>query len=241
MLKFLQRHFLTGLLAITPLAITCWILWRFYVLVSESVKPWVARLPGLGETYPEFVLTLMGLVVVLLAITLVGLFTRNLIGVAFFRLVERFFVNIPVVKSVFSATKQIAEVFLKDRRTAFQKVVLFEYPRRGLFSIGFVTRDEEEEVLLNVFLPTTPNPTSGYLLLVPRGDVRELPIPVEEAIKLIVSGGAIMTARQAQNIGNLAGSLAGRPLSGEAVAGLSPDGETTMAQAPPGAGEDTGP
>ncbi|PID81604.1 hypothetical protein CSA17_00765 [bacterium DOLJORAL78_65_58] len=208
MLKFLQRHFLTGLLSITPLAITVWILWHFYKLVSESLKPWVERLPGMGETYPGFVLTLIGMVGVLLAITLVGLFTRNLIGMAFFRLVERFFVRIPVVKSVFSATKQIAEVFLKDRRTAFKKVVLFEYPRQGLLSIGFVTRDEPGEDLLNVFLPTAPNPTSGYMLLVPREDTRELGIPVEEAIKLIVSGGAIMTETQAANIGQLGMRLA---------------------------------
>lgn len=207
MLNFLRRHFLTGLLAITPLAITMWILWQFYALVSENVKPWVAKVPGVGEAYPEFVLTLMGLVIVLVAITLVGLFTRNLIGMAFFGLVERFFVRIPVVKSVFSATKQISEVFLKDKRTAFQKVVLFEYPRRGLFSIGFVTRDEGPEPLLNVFLPTTPNPTSGYLLQVPREDLRELSIPVEEAIKVIVSGGAVMTGEQAEEIGLLFAAL----------------------------------
>lgn len=200
MLSFLRRHFLTGLLAITPLAITSWILWRIYHLVSQWIQPWVKKVPGLGEAYPEFVLTLMGFTVFALAIIIVGMFTRNLIGMAFFRLVERFFARIPVVKSVFSATKQLSEVFLQDRRTAFQKVVLFEYPRQGLFSIGFVTRDELAEPLVNVFLPTTPNPTSGYLLLVPRQDVRMLDVPVEEAIKLIVSGGAIMTPEQAQGM-----------------------------------------
>lgn len=207
MLSFLRRYFLTGLLAITPLAITSWILWRIYYLVSEWVQPWVQKVPGLGETYPEFVLTLMGFTVFAMAIILVGMFTRNLIGMAFFRLVERFFERIPVVKSLFSATKQLSEVFLQDRRTAFQKVVLFQYPRQGLFSIGFVTRDEKHESLVNVFLPTTPNPTSGYLLLVPRQDVRVLDIPVEEAIKLIVSGGAIMTSDQAGSMGSLAASL----------------------------------
>ncbi len=201
MLSFLRRHFLTGLLAITPLAITSWILWRMYYLVSEWVQPWVQKVPGLGETYPEFVLTMMGFTVFALAIIIVGMFTRNLIGMAFFGLVERFFARIPVVKSLFSAIKQLSEVFLQDRRTAFQKVVLFQYPRQGLFSIGFVTRDETDELLVNVFLPTTPNPTSGYLLLVPREDVRVLDIPVEEAIKLIVSGGAIMTRQQAQSMG----------------------------------------
>ncbi len=209
MLNFLRRHFLTGLLSITPLAITSWILWRFYNLISVWVQPWVMKVPGLGETYPEFVLTLIGFAVFALLITLVGLFTRNLIGMAFFRLVERFFARIPVVKSLFSATKQLSEVFLQDRRTAFQKVVLFQYPREGLFSIGFITRDESNEKLVNVFLPTTPNPTSGYLLLVPRQDVRILDIPVEEAIKLIVSGGAIMTRQQAEGMEKLADDLGG--------------------------------
>jgi len=208
MYRFLQRHFLTGLLAITPLAITSWILWRFYVVVSATMRPWLQRIPAITETYPEFLLTFFGVVVFVLLITLVGLFTRNLIGIAFFRVLERFFQQIPVVKSVFSAIKQIAEVFLRDRRTAFQKVVLFAYPRQGLYSIGFVTQDEPENRLVNVFLPTAPNPTSGFMLLVPRGELVELGIPVEDAIKLIISGGSIMTYEQAQMVGNNAGQLA---------------------------------
>jgi uncharacterized membrane protein len=205
--KFLQRHFLTGLLSITPLVITSWILWRFYVLISATMRPWLQRIPAITETYPEFLLTFFGVIVFVLLITLVGLFTRNLIGIAFFRVLERFFEQIPVVKSVFSAIKQIAEVFLRDRRTAFQKVVLFAYPRQGLYSIGFVTRDEPENRLVNVFLPTAPNPTSGFMILVPREELVELGIPVEEAIKLIVSGGSIMTPAQARMVGDNAGRL----------------------------------
>jgi len=209
MYKFLQRHFLTGLLAITPLAITSWILWRFYVLVSSTMRPWLQRIPAITETYPEFLLTFFGVVVFILLITMVGLFTRNLIGIAFFRVLERFFEQIPVVKGVFSAIKQIAEVFLRDRRTAFQKVVIFAYPRQGLYSIGFVTQDEPENSLVNVFLPTAPNPTSGFmLLLVPRRELVELGIPVEDAIKLIVSGGSIMTAEQARLVGHNVEQLA---------------------------------
>ena len=208
MYKFLQRHFLTGLLAITPLAITSWILWRFYVLVSATMRPWLQRIPAISETYPEFLLTFFGVVVFILLITMVGLFTRNLIGIAFFRVLERFFEQIPVVKGVFSAIKQIAEVFLRDRRTAFQKVVIFAYPRQGLYSIGFVTQDEPENSLVNVFLPTAPNPTSGFMLLVPRRELVELGIPVEDAIKLIVSGGSIMTAEQARLVGHNVEQLA---------------------------------
>ena len=148
------------------------------------------------------------MVVFILLITMVGLFTRNLIGIAFFRVLERFFEQIPVVKGVFSAIKQIAEVFLRDRRTAFQKVVIFAYPRQGLYSIGFVTQDEPENTLVNVFLPTAPNPTSGFMLLVPRRELVELGIPVEDAIKLIVSGGTIMTAEQARLVGHNVEQLA---------------------------------
>lgn len=209
MYRFLQRHFLTGLLAITPLVITSWILWRFYILISSTMRPWLQRIPAITETYPEFLLTFFGVVAFVLLITLVGLFTRNLIGIAFFRVLERFFEQIPVVKGVFSAIKQIAEVFLRDRRTAFQKVVLFAYPRQGLYSIGFVTKDEPEHRLVNVFLPTAPNPTSGFMLLVPREELVELGIPVEEAIKLIVSGGSIMTHAQAQLVGDSARRIAG--------------------------------
>ena len=200
MVKFLQRHFLTGLLAITPLIITSWILWRFYELISGTMRPWLARVPALNDAYPEFFLTLIGAVVSVLLITLVGLFTRNLIGMAFFRVLERFFQQIPVVKSLFSAVQQIAGVFLNDQRQAFQKVVVFDYPRQGIYSLGFVTRDDKNDHLVTIFLPTAPNPTSGYMLMVPRGDVRTVDIPIEEAIKLIVSGGSIMTMAQARQI-----------------------------------------
>ena len=209
MYRFLQRHFLTGLLSITPLVITTWILWRFYDLISSTMRPWLQRIPAVTETYPEFLLTIIGVIVFVLLITLVGMFTRNLIGIAFFRVLERFFEQIPVVKSVFSAIKQISEVFLQSRRTAFQKVVLFAYPRQDLFSIGFVTRDDPANQLVNVFLPTAPNPTSGYMLLVPRQELVELRIPVEEAIKLIVSGGSIMTTSQAEQVETSVGQLVG--------------------------------
>jgi len=205
MVAFWRKHFLTGLLSITPLAITAWILWKFYSLISATVRPWVQRVPYLSENYPDTYLVLVGLIVFILLISLIGMFTRNLIGVAFFRLVERVIERIPVVKSVFSASKQIAEVFLQDRRTAFQKVVLFEYPRPRMYALGFVTRESKLDDQVAVFLPTTPNPTSGFMLLIPRHELTELSIPVEEAIKLIVSGGSIMTPDQARRIAEESG------------------------------------
>jgi uncharacterized membrane protein len=194
--RLLRQHFLTGLLTITPLAITLWILWRFYMLIDNTLRPWLQRVPSLRDTYPDFFLTVIGFLSFLLLITLIGLFTRNLIGMALFSLVERLLQRIPVVKSLFTAVKQIAEVFLTDRRSAFKQVVVFEYPRRGIYSLGFVTSDDPAETLLTVFLPTTPNPTSGYLLMVPRAEAVPLPIPIEDGIKLIISGGAVIDTRQ---------------------------------------------
>jgi len=195
-LKFLQRHFITGLLAVTPLAITCWILWRFYELISATMRPWLERIPKLSETYPEFFLTVIGIAAFIVLIILVGLFTRNLIGMALFSVVEKVFRRIPIIKGLFTATKQITEVFLGANRSAFKKVVVFEYPRYGIMSIGFLTCEHESGHLVNVFLPTTPNPTSGYMLVLPSVDVYELPMTIEEGIKLIVSGGSVMTTEQ---------------------------------------------
>lgn len=208
MFKQLQRYFLTGLLAVAPLAITAWVLWKSYELIAATMRPWLERIPHLTEAYPDFALTAIAFMSFLLLIVLVGLATRSLVGVAFFNLVERLIERIPVVKSIFTATKQIAAVFLTDKRSAFQQVVLFEYPRTACYSLGFVTHDDTAHPLLNVFLPTTPNPTSGYMLLVPRAQAVLLPLTIEEGIKLIISGGSVMSFEQARVLREAAAVLA---------------------------------
>lgn len=197
MWRWLQRHFLTGLLAVTPLAVTLWVLVKSYELISATLRPWLQRLPRISDAYPDELITAIAMLAFVLVIVLVGLATRSLVGVAFFNLLERVIARIPVVKTIFVATKQIAAVFLTDKRSAFQQVVLFEYPRQGCHSLGFVTRDEADSPLLSVFLPTTPNPTSGYMLLLPRTDAEVLPLTVEDGIKLIISGGSVTSVEQA--------------------------------------------
>jgi len=214
-LKVLRGYFLTGLLAVTPLAITLWILWRFYLLIDSTLRPWLQRIPSLRDTYPDFFLTVIGFISFLLLITLIGVFTRNLIGIALLNLVDRTMQKIPVVKNLFTATKQIAEVFLADRRSAFKQVVMFEYPRRGIYSLGFVTSDNRDDPLLSVFLPTTPNPTSGYMLLVPRSNAQILPIPIEDGVKMIISGGAVIDEVQRELLRATARDLAANERSQE--------------------------
>ncbi|MFO7654097.1 MAG: DUF502 domain-containing protein [Candidatus Krumholzibacteriia bacterium] len=211
MLNVLRRYFLTGLLAVAPLAITVLVVWRLFDFIDAAMRPWAQRVLPWLATFSEFLLTVVALAALVLLITLVGVFTRNLIGIAFFGLVERVMQKIPGVRSLFGVTKQIAEVLLADQRAAFQKVVLIEYPRRGMYSLGFLTSDHPANDLLNVFLPTTPNPTSGYLLVMPREAAAILPLTIEEGVRLIISGGSVINDRQAAALQVSADRLALRP------------------------------
>lgn len=211
MWKNLRRHILTGVLAIAPLAITVWVLIKSYQVVAATLAPWLRRVPHLTETYPDFVLTAIAFVSFVLLLALVGMATRSLVGVAFFGLVERLIERIPVAKTIFGSTKQIASVFLTDKRSAFQDVVLIEYPRPGCYSIAFVTLDVPGHDLLNVFLPTTPNPTSGYMLLVPRDQAIVLPMAVEDGIKMIISGGSVMGEELTRPLSEAAARLRAAP------------------------------
>ncbi len=211
----LKQYFLTGLVTIAPAAITGWILWRVYLLVDRALRPGLERFPYLRDHLAPFLITLMGMAGSLVVVVLIGLVTRTLIGVAMFGAVDRLVARIPVIKSVFGAVKQVSEVLLADNRQAFQKVVAFEYPRRGLYSLGFVTQDDPRRGLLHVFLPTTPNPTSGFLLMIPREQTVLLPLTVEEGIRLIISGGAVLEAERGRVIEDvMARAAAGRPQQG---------------------------
>lgn len=213
---FLRRNLLTGILAITPLALTLWVLWRLYGFIADALRPVLSKLPFVSDHYPEFALTLLGIAAFVPILVLLGIFTRNLAGRAFFGFVDRMFERIPLVKGLFTTFKQIAGVFGKDQGRSFKKVVLVAFPRPGTYVLAFVTSDEPESDLVSVFLPTTPNPTSGYLLLVARHETYPVSLSVEEAIKIIVSGGSILTAAQITAI------RAPRPAAPNAPAGGAP-------------------
>ena len=174
----LRAYFLAGLLLTAPLAVTIGVAIWFVDLVDSRVLPAGFRVPGLG------------LVIVISAITLLGWFASGFIGRLVAQIEQWIVSRIPVVRSVYGATKQVVESVLAQKSGAFREVALFEYPRRGVWSIGFLTgttagevqhRTQEETV--NVFLPTTPNPTSGYLLFVPRRDLIILDMTVEDALE----------------------------------------------------------
>ena len=193
----IRRYFLAGFLVTAPLGITVLIAWWIINFIDEWVTPLVPTKYN-PETYLPFSLPGLGLLILFIALTLIGALTAGLMGRWVVRTGERILNRMPVVRSVYSAIKQIFETILAQQSNAFREAVLIEYPRRGIWAIGFITGTTKGEVqsltleeTVNIFLPTTPNPTSGFLLFVPREEVVPLDMSVEEAVKMVISGGIV--------------------------------------------------
>ncbi len=193
----LKRYFLAGLLAVIPISLTILVVRWTITLMDQLLLRFVPQ-----RFWPEvlfgFALPGIGLLATLLLILLAGVLVTNYFGRALLHLSERIMGRIPLVKGIYGLFKQVADTVLSAERQGFRKVVLIEYPRRGLWSVGFVTGVSQGEVqqiteqrMLNVFMPTTPNPTSGYYILVPESEARVLRMTVDEAFKLIISGGMV--------------------------------------------------
>lgn len=199
----LRTYFLTGLVVAAPVSITIYLTWWFVTLIDVWIKPLVPTLYN-PDTYLPFSVPGVGLVFALMALTVLGALTANLFGRTLVAYGEQMFNRMPVVRNVYKALKQIFETALSQSTSSFQDVGLIEYPRKGLYAIVFVSTDTKGEIpkksgvsdMVSVFLPTTPNPTSGYLLFVPRGDVTLLDMSVEEGAKLVISAGLVLPDSQ---------------------------------------------
>ncbi len=195
----LRTYFLTGFVVAAPIAITVYITWWFVSLFDDWIKPFVP--PEFNpDNYLPFSLPGVGLLLALLSITVIGALTANLFGRTIVAYWESVLERMPVVRNIYRALKQIFETVLAQSSSSFREVVLIEYPRKGLYAIAFVSRNTTGEVpvkadtgeLVSVFLPTTPNPTSGFLLFVPQKDIIRLEMSVEEAAKLVISAGLVV-------------------------------------------------
>ena len=206
LLPHVRRNLGRGLFLILPLLITLWLLALLFRLVDQNVTPAVrGALESVGivvrdNWISEIAFAVLSLLLTALVIYLLGLFVANLTGRRLVRLLESWILRVPVVKGIYGSARQLLDSFRMTGERSFSKVVLLEYPRRSLWTVGFVTSDREHSLLdeegrrvpaLAVFLPTTPNPTSGLMILVPSRDLVELDISIEEAIKMIVSGGIV--------------------------------------------------
>jgi uncharacterized membrane protein len=192
----LKRYFITGLLIWVPLSITLWVL----NFIITAMEPTLRLLPQqwrpeswLGINIPGF-----GLILALAIVLLTGLLTANFLGQRLVRVWENILSRIPVVRSIYSSVKQVSDTLFSDSGNAFRKALLVQYPREGSWTIAFQTGLPSAEVakllpeaMVSVYVPTTPNPTSGFFLVMKASEVRELNMTVDEALKYVVSMGVV--------------------------------------------------
>jgi uncharacterized membrane protein len=195
----LRASFLTGIVVIAPVGLTIWLIWTLFGWVDGFVLPLVPDRFN-PEQYIGINLRGVGVIFFLLFTIVVGWVAKGLIGRSLIRLGESIVERTPVVRSIYSGIKQIAETVFAQSERSFEKACLVEYPRKGIWAIGFVSTEAKGEVadragasngLLSIFVPTTPNPTSGFLLFFPREDVIELDMTIEDAAKLVISAGLV--------------------------------------------------
>lgn len=197
----LKNDLIAGLLVAIPLATTIWLSinvanWavNFLTSIPKQINPF----DGLDPILVNVLNLLVGFAVPLMAILLIGLMARNIAGKWFLDVSERLLQAIPLAGAVYKTLKQLLETLLKDSGNRFRRVVLVEYPRRGVWALAFVTGSIDSEIqarmpdrMLNLFIPTTPNPTTGWYAVVPEQDVVDLQMSIEDAFKVVISGGIV--------------------------------------------------
>jgi len=197
----LKNDLIAGLLVVIPLATTIWLattVSRFVLAFLTSIPKQFNPFNTLNPLLQELINLGLGLLVPLLGILLIGLMARNIVGRWLLEFGEGTLLRIPLAGSVYKTLKQLLETFLQGNANRFRRVVLVEYPREGLYALGFVTgtigsavQSSFPEPMLSVFIPTAPNPTTGWYAVVPEGSVRDLELSVEEAFRTIISAGIV--------------------------------------------------
>jgi len=207
-MKRLRRYLVAGILVWLPLGVTIFLLRILIGLMDKSLVfvPQQYR----PEEWLGFAIPGLGLVLTLLVLLFTGLLATNFLGRGMVSLWESMLERIPVVRSVYSAAKNFAEIVFSDSGQSFNKVLLIEYPRKGLYSLAFQTATRLGEVqgrtgeaVVCTFVPTTPNPTSGFIIIVPRKDIIELDMDIDEALKMIISLGVVVPTWRRDQIGEL--------------------------------------
>ena len=213
----LRNYFLTGLVVAGPLTITIYITWWFITLVAGWVKPLVPQ-RYLPETYLPFPIPGFGLVIAFTGLTLLGFLAANLVGRSLIEVGEVLLARMPVVRSIYKGVKQIFETVFKQDGQSFRQVGLIEWPGAGLWSLCFITEPARGTLAaalpagdhVCVFVPCTPNPTTGYLVIMERSRVKEIDLTPDESFKLLMSMGIVQPAYRAATLPGVP-PLAGEP------------------------------
>jgi uncharacterized membrane protein len=197
-----RNAFLTGLLVFLPLGTTIFVI-DFLLDLFKGPATRLAYQLGLSQENAFFgletLLAMAGLVIGVILLTSLGYFSKYLLGRVFINLTERILDKVPFINAVYRSVKQIVETFGKENRAVFKEVCLVEYPRKGCYALGFITAESSSHVtdkigrnLTYVFVPTTPNPTSGFLLLLDEDEIHRIDVSVGDGMKMLISGGAVV-------------------------------------------------
>lgn len=210
--KHIKKYFISGLLAILPLFGTIYVLMSIYKLAVKTVENIIpiksivnffmvsnTKLAQAGELV-SFLVSLISILTIMIIIVILGFLVSGFFNISKIKSLELLILKIPLAKSIYVTFKQLGELILSSDAKSYKKTVLIEYPRKGIFSMALVTSESnkiaskvlEENNLYNIFIPTSPNPTSGVFLIVPKSEVIELDIKIDDAFKMIISGGAII-------------------------------------------------
>lgn len=216
MIKKFKAYFYTGLIALLPIVLTVYIFnWIVGIMMSLLGNSFVTIIiknillvfveEGDMDYYFQLLVYFISLVTMIIGTYLVGFTLKIVFFAKIIKKAKELFIKIPLIKQVYTTISQIIEVAVSDREKSYQKVVMVEYPRKGIYSIGFLTSEDNfligsaigrEEKVYNVFIPTSPNPTSGMFIVVPESEVKILDIKIDDAIKLIISGGVILPEKK---------------------------------------------
>jgi uncharacterized membrane protein len=207
-----RTYFLTGLVVAGPVAVTLWLIWWFVTWVDGLVRPFIPKMYR-PETYLPIQIPGLGLIIAFVVLTLLGFLTANLIGRKLVDLGEGLLSRMPIVRPIYRTAKQIFQTLFSKSGSTFRKVGLVEFPSPGMWSLVFLTQSPTDEVSsrlpplehVSAFMPCTPNPTTGFFFYVPRRDVIDLDITVEQAMTLLMSAGIVQPGSDPQAQGKLAG------------------------------------
>lgn len=211
MMSRVRTYFLTGLVVAGPVAVTTWLIWWFVTWVDGLVRPFIPQMYR-PETYLPIKIPGTGLIIAFAALTLLGFLTANLIGRKLVDLGESLLNRMPVVRPIYRTTKQIFQTLFSKSESSFRRVGLVEFPSPGMWSLVFLTQSPGHDIssrlpgvdYVSAFMPCTPNPTTGFFFYVPRRDVIDLDITVEQAMTVIMSAGIVQPGGDAQTQGKLA-------------------------------------
>ncbi len=198
----ISNNFFKGILISAPIIITLYIAWGLIKFFDKKASPLLGTFP--------FEIPGFGLITVFIFFAIIGFITTGLLGRIFSTFFEKILSKMPILRNIYSGLKQLFETILTQKSNSFREVVLIEYPRKGIWAMGFLTGNTQGEVnrktknqMVNIFLPTTPNPTSGFLLFLPKKDILRLTMTIEEGIKMIISAGMLTPEEKQKEIKSL--------------------------------------